>query len=117
MFKDRLKQLRSEAGMSQSALATQLFVSQQAVGKWETDRATPNPEMIAKIASIFNVSADYLLGKTEIKNTPAPEGTDVSTEIQKVLNLAKSMTPEGQAELLAYAEYLAATKYKPKDPE
>ena len=47
MFSERLRDLRNERGISQKELANILFVSQQTVAKWETDRSTPNPEMIS----------------------------------------------------------------------
>lgn len=62
MFGERLKTLRKGAGFSQVALAGQLGVSQQAVGKWETGRATPDPSTIAHIARLLGVSADAILG-------------------------------------------------------
>lgn len=68
MFSRRLKELRASAGLSQKALASKLFVSQQAVARWETDKATPNPETLAKLSEIFDVSADYLLGRELSQN-------------------------------------------------
>ena len=62
MFSKRLKELRKLRGLSQAALSQQLGVTQQAVGKWETGRATPDPHTIASIAAMLGVSADYLLG-------------------------------------------------------
>ncbi len=62
MFGERLKKLRKEAGFSQTALAGHLGVSQQAVGKWETGRATPDPSTIATIARLLGVSTDAILG-------------------------------------------------------
>ncbi len=62
MFGERLKKLRKQAGFSQMTLAEHLGVSQQAVGKWETGRATPNPSTIATIAHLLGVSADAMLG-------------------------------------------------------
>ena len=58
MFSERLRELRNEKKISQKELAEILFVSQQTVAKWETDRSTPNPEMISKIAQYFEVSSD-----------------------------------------------------------
>ena len=60
MFKDRLRERRKELKMSQRELAEKLFVSQQAIAKWETDKATPNPDMLAKLSEILGVSVDYL---------------------------------------------------------
>lgn len=58
--------------MTQKDLAAKLFVSAQAVGKWERDEATPNPETLSKIADIFGVTADELLGRP--KETPLVNG-------------------------------------------
>ena len=71
MFSRRLKELRASAGLSQKALASKLFVSQQAVARWETDKATPNPETLAKLSEIFDVSTDYLLGR-EMSRSVSP---------------------------------------------
>lgn len=71
MFSAQLRKYRLAAGLSQKELAGKLFVSQQAVARWETDKATPNPETVVKLAEIFGVTTDELLGK-EI--TSAGEG-------------------------------------------
>ncbi len=70
MFAQRLKELRKEKGVSQAALSAHFGLSQQAVGKWETGRCTPDPQMVAALASYFNVSTDSLLGfeNTRINN-------------------------------------------------
>ena len=62
MFPQRLKELRKSRRVSQRALAAALGVTQQAVGKWEMGRSTPDPATIARIADFFGASADYLLG-------------------------------------------------------
>lgn len=61
-----MKRLRSEAKISQRELADRLFVSQQAVAKWERGDSTPNPETVVKLADIFGVSTDTLLGKVTV---------------------------------------------------
>lgn len=65
MFAQRLKELRKLRGISQMALSSELGLSQQAVGKWETGRSTPDPAMLARIAAFFEVSTDYLLGRAQ----------------------------------------------------
>ncbi len=62
MFAQRLKELRKEKGVSQAVLSSALGLSQQAVGKWETGRCTPDPQTLAELAAYFNVSSDYILG-------------------------------------------------------
>lgn len=62
MFVTRLKQARSAAGITQKEIATKLFLTQQAYARYETGLSTPNPETLRKIASVLDISIDYLLG-------------------------------------------------------
>ena len=64
-FADRLKSLRSTKKISQKDLGDQLGVSQQTVAKWEVSGSTPDPYMLAKIAQVFQISADYLVGLSD----------------------------------------------------
>lgn len=68
MFSKRLKQLREENKLKQSDLATYIGVSIQAISNYENGRE-PNFEITGKIADFFNVSTDYLFGKTEFRNS------------------------------------------------
>lgn len=68
-FNEILKSLRILRDKSQNELAKHLYVSQQTVAKWETDRSTPNPETLSKIADFLECSVDYLVGRTD---TPQP---------------------------------------------
>ena len=70
MFGSRLRDLRNEKKLTQDDLGKMLNVSGKTIGAWERDSRQPNIEAINKIASIFNVSTDYLLGNPEkISNT------------------------------------------------
>ena len=53
MFAQRLKELRKLNGLSQATLSSLLGVTQQAVGKWETGRSTPDPQTLARVAAYF----------------------------------------------------------------
>ena len=65
MFGSRLRDLRNEKKLTQDDLGKMLNVSGKTIGAWERDSRQPNIEAINKIASIFNVSTDYLLGNPE----------------------------------------------------
>ena len=71
MFPQRLKQLRKEMGLSQKSLSEHLGVTQQAVGKWETGRSSPDPATLARLAELLETSADYRLGISEQPAEPA----------------------------------------------
>lgn len=67
-----IKRLRIENKMTQKALADRLFVSAQAVSRWENGEVEPSISTVAELAKIFEVSADEILGIGEYK-TPEPE--------------------------------------------
>lgn len=66
---NRLRFLRTEKGESLEKVAQYLNVSLQTVSNYETEKRDMTPETIIKLANYFNVSTDYLLGKTDIRNT------------------------------------------------
>lgn len=59
---DRIKELRKEKNFSQSQLAHRIGVSQKAVDYWELGTNEPKASYIVKLAELFEVSADFLLG-------------------------------------------------------
>lgn len=63
MFKDKLKELREKAGLSQQALADKLFVSRSAVAKWENGNGIPSDVNLEAIYELFNVTYDDLFGE------------------------------------------------------
>lgn len=63
-FQDVFKELRIEKNLSQEAIAKELDVSPALISKWENNLSTPGPEMLEYIADYFDVSTDYLIGRT-----------------------------------------------------
>ncbi len=63
-----LKKLRTEQGVSQQALASAIGISQQSVNKYENHSVEPDITTLISIADYFNVTVDYLVGRTEEKN-------------------------------------------------
>ena len=63
-FGDKLKKLREEVGITQSQLAKKTKVSRSAVAQYETNRQMPDLASLKDIADFFDVSIDYLLGRT-----------------------------------------------------
>jgi transcriptional regulator with XRE-family HTH domain len=59
-----LSELRLKKNLSQAELAKILGTTQSSVGHWESGRRNLSPEMLLKIAEYFNVSTDYLLGRS-----------------------------------------------------
>jgi len=64
-FKERLKELREEAGISMQQLANAIGVSNAAVCKWENGIAEPKVCYLIRLADYFNCTADFLIGRTD----------------------------------------------------
>lgn len=60
--KDIILELRMKKGMSQDELAEKVFVTRQAVSRWETGETTPNTETLKLLSKLFDVSINTLLG-------------------------------------------------------
>lgn len=66
-----IRDLRKQHRLSQTELAKAVHVSQATVTAWETGKAEPSSSALNTLASYFNVSADYLLGRKESENKTA----------------------------------------------
>ena len=77
----KLKELRAKKGLSQERVAEQLYVSRQAISKWENGEALPDMENLVAISKFYGVSIDYILGanegsgKSEIPTAAEPQST------------------------------------------
>ena len=63
--KEVLAQLRNKHGLSQAEIADKLFVTRQAVSRWETGETVPNTETLKLISKTFGVSINTLLGQPQ----------------------------------------------------
>lgn len=61
-FGRKLKELRTQAGMTQQQFATLIGVTKSVVSFYELRERAPSPDVLIKCAGIFHVSTDYLLG-------------------------------------------------------
>ncbi len=65
---NRLKELRKDRGLTQKDLGNILGVGKTTISMYENGNSTPNDEIKLKICDYFNVSLDYLIGKSSVKN-------------------------------------------------
>ncbi len=66
-FKDRLKALRQQKGLSQEALAKEIYVSRSAIAKWESGLGIPNDSNIKELCKCFQVEEEWLLDRYDLK--------------------------------------------------
>ncbi|HIT73585.1 MAG TPA: helix-turn-helix transcriptional regulator, partial [Candidatus Fimicola cottocaccae] len=67
-FKERLKQLRKENNCTAYKLAKYLNYGASAISNYENGRNEPSIDVLIKISKFFDVSIDYLVGKSNVKN-------------------------------------------------
>ncbi|MBD5436238.1 MAG: helix-turn-helix transcriptional regulator [Treponema sp.] len=78
MLGEQIKKLRTNKRLSQIELANKLCVTKQSVSNWENENIMPSIEMLIRIAEIFGVTTDFLLGLSEEHTL----NTDGLTELQ-----------------------------------
>lgn len=95
---NRLKELRIEKGLLQSDIAKIINKSERTVGFYETGERDMNTETLAKLADFFDVTIDYLLGKSDIKK-PDKDTQEFQFAYHSEMN---GLTPEEVADALRF---------------
>ena len=67
MFGKNLRKLREEQSLTQKDLAEHLGVTGRTIGYYESGDRFPSPDTITRIADFFNVSIDWLFGRTNVR--------------------------------------------------
>ena len=63
MYGEKIKTKRRELNLSQEDLANKLFVTRQAISKWENDKATPTMTNLRELCEVFGVDMAYFIGQ------------------------------------------------------
>lgn len=85
-FRERLFELRRQAGLSQEELANLLGVTRQAVQKWEAGTSRPDMDNLTALADYFHVSLDYLVTGREASGSPPPQGCGTALPTPTVIH-------------------------------
>ena len=109
MLGDRLKELRLNNGLKQLDLLKKFNSARYS--QYENDKRVPDYELLIKFADFYNVSIDYLLGRT---NVIKPENIDENDLLAK-LNTADSETKASVEQFLNYLLYEKERKNKEKE--
>lgn len=113
-FSQRLKVLRNMNNKTQEDLAKYLGVSRPTIAGYETKGKQPSFETLFKIAEYFDVSIDYLLGKTDIKE---PIDDVIEKKELDVFNQIHNLSPESQKDLKKYIELLKMKDMKDRNTD
>ena len=90
----RLLELRNEKGLSQRELARIMNVSQGTYNNWENANTQPSIEQLISLANFFEVSVDYLIGRTDDIGTPVQFPNRSQRTADSLLNSVDAETQE-----------------------
>lgn len=82
----RIKELRTERGLTQAQLGSLLGVQPAAVSKYETNLVPLTEDTIYRLCSIFNVTSDYLLGLSDTEREPENKATLITDSFRSRCN-------------------------------
>lgn len=82
-FRDRMRELREEKGLTQQGLADAINIGKSAIALYETDKRQPDPHTLQKFADFFGVTIDYLLGRSDIRRLDQKENNNTYLPPQK----------------------------------
>ncbi|KPI54434.1 hypothetical protein IM33_08545 [Clostridioides difficile] len=100
-----LKDLRIKKGLTQEQVAKDLMTTKVSISRYENGTREPKIEMLDSLSNYYNVSVDYLLGKTSIENYTTTD------EISKIIKSYESLPKEAQEHINSYIEFLV-DRYK-----
>lgn len=125
--KDVIHTLRTRSGLSQEELAERVFVTRQAVSRWETGETVPNIETLKLLSRLFDVSINTLLGAPrklicqccgmpleDASISKEPDGT-FNEEYCKWCYTDGKIVPESLAELTNFLVEHMANEQFPKE--
>lgn len=107
---ERIKELRKNANLTQSEFGALFGVAKSTVCLYETGRNTPNDDIKIAIANHFQVSMDYLMGKTDQPGfdsaTPTLMQTKLTTQTLDTFHAYLDLSPENQKRVEDYVQIL-----------
>lgn len=85
----RLRNLREEKGYLQKFVADKIGVRSNTLSGYENGTRSPDPDMIIKLSELYNVTTDYLLGKSDSRHLSASDEDEIDEEIQELTSKIK----------------------------
>ncbi len=105
ILSNNLKASRTKKGLTQEQVAKDLMITKVSISRYENGTREPKIETLESLSNYYNVSVDYLLGKTSIENHTTTD------EISKIINAYESLPKEAQEHINSYIEFLV-DRYK-----
>ena len=106
MMSDEIRRLRKSSGLNQVSFADKMDVSQSTVASWENGTRRPDIDTLCKIANLFRVSVDDVLGRESEHN--ADKDLSLSATESQLISIFRELNSKGQDALLRQAHYLSS---------
>lgn len=104
MYGEKIKTKRREKNLSQEDLANKLFVTRQAISKWENDKATPTMTNLRELSEVFGVDMAYFIGEADSeKKLDKKEEKDEVEKIKEEDLSKKKLIGKGLWDIFIYA--------------
>lgn len=105
MRADRFRDLKAKEGYSRKKLAMLLDISESNIPRYESGDQLPSSETLKKMAQLFNVTSDYLIGLTDDPSTSIWE-TNLDRDELKTLTLLRETTPENRQKIIGVLQIM-----------
>lgn len=118
VFYNRFLDLCRTRGITPSRAADEIGINRSSVTSWKNNGYTPQGDNLNKVARYFDVSTDYLLGKTDNKKAPATEGErEIGYDdfTYAFFDESKELTDENKQKLLEMARFFKQQQDKEKN--
>ena len=102
---ERLQELRKDKGLSQKQLAALLNLSEFTISSYEHGKTEPNDETFVSICDLFNVSADYLLGRIDLRLPPQDHEKQ-----ENIILLSKDLSASDRYLIRKFIEFVETSK-------
>lgn len=109
---NRLKELRIERQFTQQFVADKTNISRSVLSQYENNIADPTANVIKRLANFYNVSADYLIERTDELGSvvmPSPTAPALADDERKLLDYYGQMSHPMKIRVIAYCEGLLST--------
>lgn len=102
----KIKELRTEKGIDQQTLARALKIGKGSISNWEVGRTEPSIDYILSLADYFEVSTDYLLGRSNDIGIVQTNANLTQFE-NMLLSVVGKLSRDDQFQVLGFAQALA----------
>ena len=104
-MKNRIRALRAEKNITQLRLSMELEVAQETISAYEKGKYSPSLNTLVKLADLFDVSIDYLIGRSDVRK---PESAALLQDEEALLiSRYRSLNSLDRARLMAYSQGIA----------